>query len=240
MEDRDISLKRTLSENGIEVNDEQALLLNKYYDMVVEKNKVMNLTAITVYDEFVLKHFVDSLSIVKTGIDINGKKIIDVGTGAGFPGIPLKIVYPDTDIVLMDSLNKRLVFLNEVIEALGLKQIRTVHGRAEELGINPSFREQFDLCVSRAVARLCTLSEYCIPFVKKGGYFISYKSGNIDEELSEAKKAIHVLGGESKEKVMFNLAGEEIGRSFVIINKVDSTPKKYPRQAGKPSKEPIV
>ena len=240
MEDRDTSLVEILNENGIDVTSAQAAQLNKFYDMVVEKNKVMNLTAITEYDEFVLKHFVDSLSLVKTGIDISGKKIIDVGTGAGFPGIPLKIVYPDTDIVLMDSLNKRLVFLNEVIAELGLNKICTVHGRAEELGVNPSYREQFDFCVSRAVARLATLCEYCIPFVKKGGCFISYKSGNVEEELTEAKKAIKLLGGESKDTVMFNLAGEEIGRSFVIIKKVDNTPKKYPRQAGKPSKEPLV
>ena len=240
MEDRDIFLKEFLGKNDIVINDDQAQLLNRYYDMVVEKNKVMNLTGITEYKEFVIKHFLDSLSICKTGITLEGKKIIDVGTGAGFPGIPLKIVYPDTNIVLMDSLNKRLVFLNEVIAALNLKEIVTLHGRAEELGSNPKYREQFDLCVSRAVARLSTLAEYCVPFVKKGGYFISYKSGSIEEELSEANKAIGILGGKSENPVLFNLAEEEMGRSFIIISKVESTPKKYPRQAGKPSKEPII
>jgi len=240
MEDRDIFLKEFLNKYDITITDDQANLLNSYYDMVVEKNKVMNLTGITEYNEFITKHFLDSLSICKTGISLDGKKIIDVGTGAGFPGIPLKIVYPDTDIVLMDSLNKRLVFLNEVIKELNLKDIVTLHGRAEELGIKDLYREKFDVCVSRAVARLATLSEYCVPFVKKGGCFVSYKSGNIDEELSEANKAIGILGGKAEKPVLFNLADEEMGRSFIIISKVNLTPKKYPRQAGKPSKEPII
>ncbi len=240
MENRDIFLKEFLNKYEIAITDDQANLLNRYYDMVVEKNKVMNLTGITEYKEFITKHFLDSLSICKTGIDLVGKKIIDVGTGAGFPGIPLKIVYPDTDIVLMDSLNKRLVFLNEVIKELNLKDIVTLHGRAEELRIKDLDREKFAVCVSRAVARLATLAEYCVPFVRKGGCFVSYKSGNIDDELLEANKAIDLLGGKAEKPVLFNLADEEMGRSFIIISKIGSTPKKYPRQAGKPSKEPII
>ena len=240
MEDRDIFLKEFLNKYDIAITDDQAHLLNRYYDMVVEKNKVMNLTGITEYNEFITKHFLDSLSICKTGLNLAGKKIIDVGTGAGFPGIPLKIVYPDTNIVLMDSLNKRLLFLDEVIKELNLKNIVTLHGRAEELGIKDLYREKFDVCVSRAVARLATLAEYCVPFVKKGGYFVSYKSGNIEEELLEANKAIDILGGKAEKPVLFNLAEEEMGRSFVIISKIGSTPKKYPRQVGKPSKEPII
>ena len=199
----------------------------------------MNLTGITEYEEVNEKHFVDSVSIVKA-LDIHSvKKVIDVGTGAGFPGIPLKIAFPHLEIVLLDSLNKRINFLNTVISELGLEGISTIHGRAEDFAKKPEYREQFDLCVSRAVANLSSLSEYCIPYVAKDGMFVPYKSGEIDDELQQAKKAVHILGGKLEEVVKFQLPGSEIGRSFVKIKKVQNTAKKYPRKAGLPTKEPL-
>ena len=229
---------------GIHLTNGQVEQFMQYYELLIEKNKVMNLTTITELDEVIRKHFIDSLALVK-GLKIEGKKsLIDVGTGAGFPGIPLKIAFPEWKIVLLDSLNKRVKFLDEVIEALDLKQIETVHGRAEDIAKNVKYRETFDYSVSRAVANLSSLSEYCLPFVKKGGYFISYKSGNMEEELQQAKKAISILGGEEKEVVKFILpkntnADEEIERTLVFILKKDRTPRKYPRKAGLPTKEPI-
>lgn len=228
-----------LMELGITLNDEQKQQFICFYDLLVEWNKVMNLTGITEYEEVNEKHFVDSLSIVKA-IDINQvETVIDVGTGAGFPGIPLKIAFPHLKVVLLDSLNKRINFLNTVIEQLGLTDIKTIHGRAEDYAKQTEYREKFDLCVSRAVANLATLSEYCIPYVKNNGLFVPYKSGEIDEELENSKKAIHVLGGKLEKAVKFQLPGTEIGRSFIIINKERNTSKKYPRKAGLPTKEPI-
>lgn len=168
------------------------------------------------------------------------KNVIDIGTGAGFPGIPLKIVFPHLKVTLLDSLNKRIKFLNDVIEALELKNIETIHGRAEDFAKQEIYREQYDLCVSRAVANLATLSEYCLPYVKVGGYFISYKSGEIEEELQQSKRAVSILGGILGDVIKFALPGTDIGRSFVKIKKVKNTGKKYPRKAGLPSKEPLV
>lgn len=228
-----------LNEIGIKLSELQQKQFDQFYELLVEWNKVMNLTGITEYEKVNEKHFVDSLSIVKA-IDLNSiDTIIDIGTGAGFPGIPLKIAFPHLNIVLLDSLNKRIKFLNTVIEELGLEDIRTIHGRAEDFAKQVEYREQFDLCVSRAVANLSTLSEYCIPYVKKEGMFIPYKSGEIDEELEQSKKAIHVLGGKLEGTVRFQLPGTEIGRSFVKIKKVQNTAKKFPRKAGLPTKEPI-
>ena len=228
-----------LSALGITLNEEQKQQFDKFYELLVEWNKVMNLTGITEYEEVNEKHFVDSVSIVKA-IDINKvETVIDIGTGAGFPGIPLKIAFPHLKIVLLDSLNKRINFLNTVINELGLKDISTIHGRAEDFAKKPEYREQFDLCVSRAVANLSTLSEYCIPYINKGGQFVPYKSGEIDEEVVQAKKAVHILGGTIEDVVKFQLPGTEIGRSFVKIKKVQNTAKKYPRKAGLPSKEPL-
>ena len=228
-----------LNELGITLTDNQKEQFVKFYELLVEWNKVMNLTGITEYEEVNEKHFVDSLSIVKA-IDINKvETVIDVGTGAGFPGIPLKIAFPHLNVVLLDSLNKRIKFLNAVIDELGLQDIKTIHGRAEDFAKQVDYREQFDLCVSRAVANLATLSEYCIPYVKKDGLFVPYKSGEIEDELEQSKKAVHVLGGKIQDVVKFQLPGSEIGRSFVIINKLQNTAKKYPRKAGLPSKEPI-
>ena len=224
---------------GVTLSDEQIQQFLKYYEMLVEWNEVMNLTAITEYDEVMKKHFVDSISLCKAYDVTQNKTVIDVGTGAGFPGLALKIAFPDLQVTLLDSLNKRIKFLDEVIQRLELENIRTVHSRAEELAQKKEYREQFSLCVSRAVANLATLSEYCLPFIKKGGFFVSYKSGEVADELKNAEKAIKILGGERQQPIYFNLPGTDIQRSFIIIKKTETTPKKYPRKAGTPSKQPL-
>lgn len=228
-----------LSSIGITLDEKQKQQFYDFYETLVEWNKIMNLTGITEYEEVNEKHFVDSLSITKA-IDLEKvESVIDVGTGAGFPGIPLKIAFPHLKVVLLDSLNKRIKFLDTVIEKLNLENIRTIHGRAEDYAKQSEYREQFDLCVSRAVANLSTLSEYCLPYVKVGGIFIPYKSGEIDEEVTVSKKAIHILGGKLQDVIKFQLPGTEIGRSFVKIGKMQNTSKKYPRKAGLPAKEPL-
>lgn len=232
--------EKKLEELGISLNDQQKQQFDSFYELLVEWNKVMNLTGITEYEEVNGKHFVDSLSIIKAIKLDDVDNLIDIGTGAGFPGIPLKIAFPHLKVVLLDSLNKRIKFLNTVIDELGLQDIKTIHGRAEDFAKQTEYREQFDLCVSRAVANLSTLSEYCMPYIHTNGMFIPYKSGEIEEEVTGAKKAIHVLGGKIEEVVKFQLPGTEIGRSFVKIKKYQNTPKKYPRKAGLPAKEPIV
>lgn len=228
-----------LNELGITLTPVQKQQFDKFYELLVEWNKIMNLTGITEYEEVNEKHFVDSVSVVKA-IDMNKvETVIDIGTGAGFPGIPLKIAFPHLKVVLLDSLNKRINFLNAVISELGLTDINTIHGRAEDYAKQADYREKFDLCVSRAVANLSTLSEYCLPYVCVGGMFAPYKSGEIDEEVQQSKKAIHILGGKLEEVIKFQLPGTEIGRSFVKIKKVQNTTKKYPRKAGLPAKEPL-
>lgn len=233
--------KRNLESINVELSDKQIEQLDKYYEILVEWNSFMNLTGITEYEEVMLKHYLDSL-VLRLPIDDGNShiKLIDVGTGAGFPGLPLKIAYPDTEVVLFDSLNKRIKFLDEVIAQLGLKGISTVHGRAEDGGKSKELREQFDVSVSRAVADLSVLSEYNLPFVKVGGYFVAYKSGEIDEELEKSKKAILILGGQIEKVDKFKLPETDIERSLVYIKKVKNTPKKFPRKAGLPAKEPIV
>ncbi len=232
-------LKEKVSTLGIELTDKQVEQFIQYFEILVEWNKVMNLTGITEYEEVVEKHFVDSLSLVNVLNLQTRETVIDIGTGAGFPGIPLKIAFPHLKITLLDSLNKRIKFLNTVIETLGLENIETIHGRAEDFAKQAEYREQYDLCVSRAVANLSTLSEYCLPYVKVGGMFVPYKSGEIDEEVKNASKAISILGGKNVDTVKFQLPGTDIGRSFVKIEKIKSTAKKYPRKAGLPSKEPL-
>lgn len=208
-----------------------------FYQMLVEKNKVMNLTGITEFSEVVEKHFLDSVMLNRVVELEKPLCVIDVGTGAGFPGIPLKIAFPNLRITLMDSLNKRLLFLQEVIDALDLKEIEVVHARAEELGRKKEYREKFDLSVSRAVANLSTLEEYCLPFVKPGGQFVSYKSGDIEEEMGLSENACKILGGKVKEVYKFDLGEQK--RSFVVIDKCKNSPKAYPRKAGTPGRQPL-
>ena len=224
---------------GVTLSDEQIQQFLKYYEMLVEWNEVMNLTAITEYDEVMKKHFVDSISLCKAYDVTQNKTVIDVGTGAGFPGLALKIAFPDLQVTLLDSLNKRLNFLNQVIEQLGLENITTVHFRAEDGARKAELREQFDCVVSRAVANMSTLCEYCLPYVKVGGCFVAYKSGNAEEEIDKAKKAVHLLGGVKENAIYFDLPDSDIGRSLVIVKKKEPTSKKYPRKAGLPSKEPL-
>lgn len=231
--------EQQLEQLNIKLNEQQKEQFHRYYELLVEWNKVMNLTGITEYGEVNEKHFIDSLAINKV-IDIEKiDTVLDIGTGAGFPGLPLKIAYPHLKVVLLDSLQKRINFLNTVIEELGLEEIETLHGRAEDYAKKTEYREQFDLCVSRAVANLSTLSEYCIPYIRVGGIFVSYKSGNIDEEVDNSKKAVKVLGGKLESVEKFQLPGTEISRSFVKVKKIEQTKKRYPRKAGLPGKEPI-
>ncbi|MBD8916058.1 MAG: 16S rRNA (guanine(527)-N(7))-methyltransferase RsmG [Pseudobutyrivibrio sp.] len=231
--------KNGLQQLHIALSEKQMEQFLQYYELLVEKNKVMNLTTITEFDEVVEKHFLDSVSLTQQ-LDLHQPlKVLDLGTGAGFPGIPLKIVFPELEITLMDSLNKRVLFLQDVISSLQLENIEAVHGRAEEAARNKKYRESFDLCVSRAVANISTLSEYCLPFVKIGGSFISYKSSTIEDELEDGKKGIAILGGKVKDVYKFTLPDSELQRSFVIIEKEKKTPKAYPRKAGTPSKEPL-
>lgn len=234
-----ISFVEDLEQFGIVLTEYQIEQFLRYFEILVEENKVMNLTAITEYDEVIKKHFVDSLSLVKTCDLTKNLKLIDVGTGAGFPGIPLKIVFPNIEITLLDSLNKRVTFLNKVIDELNLENIEALHGRAEDYG-KKILREKYDLCVSRAVANLSTLSEYCLPFVKVGGLFISYKSEKITEEKNIAEQAISILGGTVLNQVEFTLPNSNIFRNLFVIKKIKETPNKFPRKAGLPSKEPLT
>ena len=234
------SLKEGMKQLNISLNEGQCRQFVLYYDLLVEWNKVMNLTGITEWEEVIVKHFIDSLAIVKACNMKNIKHVTDIGTGAGFPGIPLKIVFPDIKIVLLDSLGKRIKFLDEVVSALKLTGICNVHGRAEDYAKQAEYRESFELCVSRAVAGLNILSEYCLPFVREEGFFIPYKSGKVDEEVKISQKAVKVLGGEITSQIKFQLADTDMERSFVVIKKMRATPRKYPRKAGMPSKEPIL
>ncbi|MCR5631929.1 MAG: 16S rRNA (guanine(527)-N(7))-methyltransferase RsmG [Eubacterium sp.] len=229
---------------GIELDDNQLRQFETYMNMVIEKNKVMNLTAITEPEEFSLIHFADSLSLIPAvsaaaPLTKENASVIDVGTGAGFPAIPLKIAFPNMKLTLLDSLNKRVTFLDSVVEQLELKKVTTIHARAEEGGRQKNLRDNFDFVLSRAVANLSVLTEYCLPYAKVGGLFISYKSGDIEEELKEAKHAISVLGGKLEDVIHFQLADTDINRSFVLIRKEKATPKAYPRKAGTAKKSPL-
>ena len=231
--------EKDFKELGIYLNDSQIQQFLIYYEMLIEWNQFMNLTAITEYDEVMKKHFIDSISLCKAFNVSDCISCIDVGTGAGFPGLALKIAYPELQMTLLDSLNKRIHFLNAVIDKLSLTGIETIHGRAEDIAKPGKLRESFDLCVSRAVANLSTLSEYCLPFVRKGGYFISYKSEKITKEMETGRNAISILGGEVKEQVEFLLPDSDIYRNLFVIEKKRITPEKYPRKAGLPGKEPL-
>lgn len=227
-----------LKELEINLEKEQTEQFYDYMKLLLEWNDKINLTAITEPKEVIIKHFVDSLTIAKYIPE--GATLVDMGTGAGFPGIPLKICRRDIKITLADSLNKRIKFLDEVIEQLNLKEIETIHARAEEVGKNSKYRERFDIATSRAVANLATLSEYLIPLVKVNGKCICMKGPDIEEEIQNGKKAIKVLGGNISKVDSFELANTDIKRTVLIINKIEKTPSKYPRKPGIPSKEPIV
>lgn len=240
MKDYDTSqFIKDLAALGISLTEKQIQQFLRYYELLTEKNKVMNLTAITEFDDVFKKHFTDSLSLVKA-FDFSGSfSVIDVGTGAGFPGLAIKIAFPELTVTLLDSLNKRIRFLDEVISSLGLFGVKTIHGRAEDLARSEELREKFDLCVSRAVANLSTLSEYCLPFVRTGGVFISYKSEKAAEELAAADHAITLLGGDIEKKVDFMLPDSDVYRNLVVIRKIKPISDKYPRKAGLPAKEPL-
>ena len=220
------------------LNDFQIIQLFNYMNLLIEWNEKINLTAITNPDEIIIKHFIDSVTINEF-IEKNSK-IIDIGTGAGFPGVPLKIVREDISITLMDSLNKRIVFLEEIIKKLDLKKVETVHARAEELGNNKLYRQKFDYATSRAVAPLNYLLEYMMPLVKVGGYCICMKGSNIEEELKEAESAIIKLGGKIENIWNFKLPETDIERNIIIIRKIKDTPKQFPRKPGIPKKQPII
>lgn len=252
-----------LKEYGFEPSEKQLWQFERYYEMLVEKNKVMNLTAITEYDEVMVKHFIDSVAIVKTAENnleisklLNGNsdssvtkagnstnseqvKLLDLGTGAGFPGIPIKIMFPQLKVTLMDSLNKRIRFLQEVIDELGLENIEAVHARAEEFARKPEYREQYNFVVSRAVARMATLTEFCFSYVKVGGYFLPYKSAGATEEIEEADKAITTLGGKLEKIETITLPQSDIIRTIPVVRKIKVTPGKYPRVGKKAETNPI-
>lgn len=227
---------------SIELSDTQLKQFMDYYQLLVSWNSFMNLTAITEFQEVCKKHFIDSLSLIFAFPELSrsAATVIDVGTGAGFPGIPLKIAFPDLKVTLLDSLNKRVVFLNQVIQDLSLSDIVALHGRAEDYAKNEQYRESYDLCVSRAVSNMTTLSEYCIPFVKIGGCFICYKSEKVAEEYERARSAIDILGGKLERQSEFMLPDSDIYRNLFVIMKEKSTPLKYPRKAGLPQKDPLL
>ncbi len=225
--------------NEIDLSDTQLEQFQIFYDYMIEMNQVMNLTSITEEDEVILKHFYDSMSVIKYYDFNQGENVIDVGTGAGFPGIPLAILLPGIQFTLMDSLNKRITFLKDVVEKCGLKNVECIHSRAEELAKDEKYREKYDICVSRAVANLSILLEYCIPFIKKGGKFISYKSISSEEELSASKNAQNKLCCKLKNNISFELPDTDNKRNFLIFEKFDLTASKYPRNNGIPRKKPL-
>ena len=233
-------LTKAAAEYGISLNDTQMEQYNRYFELLVEWNEKINLTAITEPKEVAIKHMIDSITAYDEKLFKDGTTVIDVGTGAGFPGLPLKIFCPEIKLTLMDSLNKRIKFLQTVVEELGLKDVECVHARAEEGARNKKYRESFDIAVSRAVARLPILCEYCLPFVKKGGHFIALKGMQYHDEAEEAAKAIKVMGGSKTEIRPVKLPELDDKRAVITITKTMPTPKAYPRKAGTPTKNPIV
>ena len=236
-EDFEKEIMGYVEELGIKLSKEQAGMFFNYMNLLLEWNEKINLTAITEEKEVIVKHFVDSLTISKYIPE--GASLIDVGTGAGFPGIPLKIIRDDLKITLLDSLQKRINFLDVVIKELNLKNVETIHARVEEFGKNSKYRESFEVATSRAVANLSTLTEYLLPLVKVGGIAVCMKGSSIEEELETSKKAINVLGGKVSNVFEFDLPKTDIKRNIVIVDKINKTPSKYPRKPGMPSKEPI-
>ncbi|MCX4374993.1 MAG: 16S rRNA (guanine(527)-N(7))-methyltransferase RsmG [Lachnospiraceae bacterium] len=231
-------LKESAEKLSICLTEEQLEKFYNFYELLIETNKSLNLTAITEMHEVVLKHFIDSIAIIKY-IDFSGKRIIDVGTGAGFPGIPLAILFPDAKFLLMDSLQKRITFIENVLEKCLIKNVDTVHARAEDIGQNAEYREKYDYCLSRAVAPLPTLLELCTPFVRVGGSFLSYKSELLEEELKKSKRALEVLHCKIEEQYHYSIPDSDFYRVLAVFKKEAKLQKKYPRQAGKPKREPL-
>lgn len=232
-------MKTAAAAYGLELGEQQINQFNRYYELLIEWNKVMNLTAITEPQEVAVKHMIDSIAAYDEKLFVEGTSVIDVGTGAGFPGLPLKIFFPAIKLTLMDSLNKRVKFLQTVVDELGLADVACVHARAEEGARNKAYREQFDIAVSRAVARLPVLCEYCLPFVKRSGYFLALKGREYQEEIKEAAKAIKVMGGSKVTERLVKLPSLDDVRAIIAIKKDMPTPKAYPRKAGTPAKKPI-
>ena len=232
-----------LEELGLAPDEEKLTLLHRYYERMIATNEVMNLTAITEYEDVCVKHFLDSLCLVKAVPELASGaeyRVIDIGTGAGFPGVPLKILFPQIRLTLLDSLGKRITFLQGVAEKCGLTKTECLHARAEEYSRRPEYREKYDLCVSRAVTRMASLTELCLPYVKVEGRFIPYKAGECDEEVNEAREAIAVMGGKLLTSERFLVPESDLGRTLVVVKKERPTDKKYPRGGGKPMKNPIV
>lgn len=232
-------LAEALEDMGVARDEEKLLKFQRYMELILERNEKVNLTSITEKDEFIIKHYVDSVSICGSSRMTGAQSIIDVGTGAGFPGIPLAILFPEKHFLLMDSLNKRIRIIEELSREIGLKNVEFRHSRAEDLAHDKCCREQFDLCVSRAVAHLAVLSEYCLPFVKTEGWFAAYKTGAAKEELQESLQAIGLLGGRLEESLQPDIKGYGLDHGILFIKKERKTPAKYPRKAGTPSKEPL-
>ncbi len=241
------SLTDIMKQLNIDNAQAKATILYRYMEGILDWNEKVNLTAITDREEFVRKHYIDSLLCVDADVFREARTVIDVGTGGGFPGVPLAVCYPEKDFVLMDSLAKRLRIVDELCLKLGIKNVKTLHGRAEELARQKGIRDTFDLCVSRAVANMSTLSEYCLPFVKAGGHFVAYKGPDCEKEVNNASKAIKLLGGKLEKTVnvsesdVFSEEGvfSEFDHNLVYVKKTSATPKAYPRQAGTPAGEPL-
>lgn len=232
-------LIKILREYNIELTDKQISQYAEYMEQILEYNEHINLTSITDRDEFIKKHYVDSILGALNDEFQAGEMIIDVGTGAGFPGVPLAILFPEKEFVLLDSLNKRLKIVSEICHSADINNVRVLHARAEDAGRNKEYREQFDICISRAVANLSVLSELCLPLVREGGYFLSYKGPNYEEELAGAKKAIRTVGGKTARIESIGSADTEFNHNIIFIEKIKNTPAQYPRKAGTPSKNPI-
>ncbi|MGX4598055.1 16S rRNA (guanine(527)-N(7))-methyltransferase RsmG [Faecalimicrobium sp. JNUCC 81] len=238
MSNRDI-LAKGICDLGIDVNDKMLDNFKIYRDILADWNQHMNLTGIVEEKEVYIKHFLDSISAVKNGYIKNGMSLIDVGTGAGFPGLPLRICLENLEVTLLDSLNKRINFLQEVSKSVGIDNIEYIHGRAEDFGKSEEYREKYDIATARAVAGLPVLMEFCIPFIKVGGHFVCLKGPNANLELEESKSAMEVLGVEFIEKIDVKLPESDLNHNILVFKKVKNTPEKYPRKAGKPSKNPI-
>ena len=232
-------MKRGADEASIELSEKQYEQFIKYMRLVQEWNEKINLTAITEDNDFIKKHFIDCIKAFKSDAIVNAKTIIDVGTGAGFPGVPIAILHPNAKITLLDSLNKRINFLNIVVNELGLTNVTTIHSRAEDGARNPELREKFDIATSRAVANMAVLSEFCMPYVKKGGYFVALKGPAVDEEMQNGKNAISILGGELENIIEVSIEDTDLKHNIVEIKKVKNCPKTYPRKAGTVNKKPL-